>query len=280
MKKPLTLLLTLALLLSLSGCGGDGNTLFANATPSTSVMTFSVFDGSEGFSDWISDNDVKREILAELSAVNAKAVDDWSPDKAVYPMYGVAIGTGDGMGLSMLWTNGYLITRTGEVYKFDYDFAAVMDSLDWGNEWTQEPQTGSRRNISHVSGMPNDRYLALHDGRWNPEYLCPAGELTPPESISMSLNGWTAEKVSVTISSDSAEEWCYGEYFHLEVLLDGVWYYVPETPDQNWGFTSIGIILQPYDENEESYSLGRYGELPAGTYRLVVEGLSVESEIA
>lgn len=279
MKKLLTLLTALTLLLSLTACGGGGNELFAEASPDSSVMSFYYFDGSAGYSDWISDTDKEREILAELSRVNAKPVDGWTPDSVTYPMYGVAIGTGDGMGLSMLWTNGYLITRTGEVYKFDYDFAATMDSLEWGNEWTREPGMDSRNSIGDVSAMPNDRYLALYDGQWNADYLRPADELEPPADISMSLDSWTAESVSVTIKNETSVEWCYGEYFHLEVLLDGAWYHVPVCPDENWGFTDIAIILQPYDENTETYSLDMYGQLPAGSYRLVVEGLSVEFDI-
>ena len=276
MKKIIVCILALALMLSLAACGGGGNTLFDAASPSTSVMSFYYFDGERGFSDWISDTAKEREILAELGKVTAKPVDSWS---ATYPMYGLWIGSADGMGLSMLWTNGYLITRTGEVYKFDYDFAADMEGLEWGSPSSHEAGLDTRNTITHVSGMPNSRYLALSDGEWNAQYLSPAGELTPPEGISMNLVEWTEEKVSVTIRSDRAEEWCYGEYFHLEVLLDGTWYNVPVTPEQNWGFTDIGIILQPYDENGESYSLAMYGELPPGGYRLVVEGLAVEGEI-
>lgn len=275
MKKIVICILTLALMLSLAACGGGGNTLFDAASPSSSVLEFYTFDGDSGWSDWISDTDKEREILAELGKVKAKPVDSWT---AAYPMYGLSIGTADGMGLRMLWTNGYLITRTGEVYEFDYDFAAAMEGLEWGSPSSREAGHDTRNAITHVSGMPNSRYLALSNGEWNTEYLRPAGDLNPPENISMRLNEWTKQSVSVTIISDSAEEWMYGEYFHLEVLLGGAWYIVPVQPDQNWGFTDIGIILQPYDENQETYSLAMYGQLPAGTYRLVVEGLAVEGE--
>ncbi len=279
MKCTLPFILILALLLSLCACGSAGNTLFDDASPDTSVMSFYVFDGSGGWHDWISDADTEREILAELAKVKATPVENFSSDKVSYPMYAVTIGSTDGRGLRMLWTNGYLITRYGEVYKFDYDFGKTMDSLDWGNEWTQPPAPGSRNGISHVSGMPNARYLALENGQWNSRYLKPADSPSPPANVTMELVEWTDEHVSVTISGSRADEWSYGRNFSLEVLLDGTWYVVPQTPEENWGFTSEAILLQPGKENRENYSLDMYGPLPAGHYRLVMYGLSVEQDI-
>lgn len=242
-------------------------------------MSFYVFDGSGGWYDWISDMDTERDILAELAGVNARPVEDFSSDKVTFPMYAVTIGSKDGRGLHMLWTNGYLITRRGEVYKFDYDFGQTMDSLDWGNEWTRPPYAGSRNGISHVSGMPNVRYLALENGVWNSSFLRPADSPKPPANVTMELVEWTDEHVSVTISSSRSDEWVYGRGFSLEVLLDGTWYTVPQTPDENWGFTSEGLLLQPGKENKENYSLAMFGELPPGHYRLVMCGLYVEQDV-
>ena len=280
MKRILPLILCLALALPLAACGeGDGNTLFDKASPWTSVMTFYYFDGESGWSDWISDEDTEKELLAELAKVRAKPVENFSSDKVTYPMYGVSIGTADGLGLSMLWTNGYLITRYGEVYKFDYDFGKTIDSLDWGNEWTQSPSYSSHRDISHVSGMPNVRWLALEDGKWNVAYLKPAAKLSAPANVSMELAEWTDESVTVSFLNNSGEEWGYGRDFSLQVLMDGTWYIVPQTPNENWGFTSDLLIVESGKTKSENYYLSSYGDLPAGHYRLVVEGLSVEHDI-
>ena len=280
MKRILPLILTFAMLLSLCACGtGGGNILFDDASPDTSVMSFYFFDGSGGWYDWISDVDTEQAILAELSKVKAKPVDNFTSDKLTFTMYGFTIGSTDSFGIKMLWTNGYLITCRGEVYKFNYDFGKTMDSLDWGNEWTRVPGYDSRHGISHVSGMPNVRYLALENGQWNSRYMQPAERLSPPVNVTMELVEWTPEHVSVTISSSRTDEWTYGRAFGLEVLLDGTWYTVPQTPEENWGFTSEALLLQPGEEKEENYFLGMYGELPAGHYRLVMCGLSVEQDI-
>lgn len=76
----------------------------------------------------------------------------------------------------------------------------------------------------------------------------------------------------VTFRNDSGEEWCYGKYFHLEVLLDGVWYVVPTASELD--FPDIAMLLPAGKEQQEEYWLAPYGELPAGTYRIVVEGMA------
>lgn len=286
MKKVMVFTLCLVLGLSLCGCGA-GNELFAEAAPGQSALQFYSYDDATGLRYTLFDDEVKVELLEALSGVKAKAVEDWAPEKASYPMYGINIGTPDGLGLYMLWTNGYLITREGEVYKFDFDFAgwetkvkAAVEEFVAAKQAESMGQYYTGLVIECPLGyMPNLRYLAMDGEKWNTQYMNEASEKSPPEGVSMEFVSRSDEEIVVKLCNEGAEEWCFGEYFSIEVCIDGVWYTVPLTAEENWGFNDIAWILKGGEEREESYRTAMYGELPAGTYRIVVEGLCAQFEV-
>lgn len=268
MKKILAILLCAALLLPLFGCGNTGgNDLWDEASPETSAMFLYSFDKDGGRAGITFDQADEHAILDRLSAVKAVPVTDWTAEKVTLPVYGIEIGSKDGWGILAAWSNGYLILRDGSVYKFDFDFSALEKDYEWEQE---------NRIIGSLSAMPCGRLLSEGPDGWVADHLSPAEELTPPKGISMVLNEQTSEKVTVKLSNRGDTEWMYGEYFSLQVLLNDGWYNVPVLDDKNYGFTDIGIILPAGESREESYSLSMYGTLPEGTYRLVVEGMSVE----
>ena len=262
---------------------GEGNTLFENAVPAQSVMEFYYYDGAAGYRDWISDDAKEKEIIEDLSQVTATPVDSMDFE-FTYPMYGMSIADGD-MGINVLWTNGYLITRSGEVYEFNYDWEATMDGLEWGSEESRKTGNETRRDIQHVAEMPNVRYLALQDDAWNPEMMKPADKIEVPEGVSAELKSWEQDTVTVILYNDGEEDWMYGSTYRLDILIEDQWYEVPVTADVNWGFTSEAIYLTPDEDNEASYSMQMFGDIPGGTYRLVVlddlqRGVWVEHEVA
>ena len=269
MKKITILVLSAALLLSLCACGGKKNTLFAEASPESSALELQWFDVTAGESRILYDTASEKEILAELEKVRAKKVEDWSPEKVTYPAFGLWIGSEDGEGVQCAWCDGYLLMRDGSVYEFDYDFYALAENYDW--EYL--------RDIDSAAELYCGRFLAEGGGKWHPIHMTPAAEKIPPEGISMTLTEANRENLTAELTNASGESWCYGEYFSLEALLGDTWYAVPTTPEHNWGFTDIGLILEPGQTREETYNLLMYGELPAGTYRLVVEGLTAEFEL-
>ena len=266
MKKILAIILCLAAMLSLCACGAGtkGNTLWQDASPETSALGFSRYYGDSGKAGHLFDQKEIVQILSELSEVDAKPAENWTPEKFRTPAFGLEIGTKDGMGILAAWSNGYLLLRDGSVYEFDYDFPALEDYVwDYSGD------------ISSPAGLPCGRFFALWEGQWYPENLYPAAEKTAPNGISMTITEQSAANVTVELRNDSGEEWCFGEYYSLEVCLDGTWYIVPRTPE-NWMFTSIGYMLDHKEKQEKSYNLMSYGTLPAGDYRLVVEEMTAE----
>ncbi len=267
MKKMLSFLLCIVSLLSLFGCGNaGGNDLWDEASPGTSAMHFYRFDEAGGYGSITFDQTDEGRILSRLSAVDANPVSDWTAEKVTLPVYGIEIGTRDGMGMLAAWSNGYLILRDGSVYEYNFDFSALETDYKW--EYSRAPVS--------LSAMPCGRLLSEGPDGWIADRLSPAVELTPPEEITMILKEQTANKLTAVLANNGSTEWMYGEYFSLQVLLDGVWYNVPVLDDKNYGFNDIGIILPAGESTEKTYSLDSYGALPAGTYRLAMYGLSAE----
>ena len=271
MKKAIAALLCAALLLPLFGCGGkaDKNDLWAEASPETSAMFLYSYDKDGGRARITFNQKDEHAILDRLSAVKAIPVTGWTPDKVSIPVYGIEIGSAEGFGISAAWSNGYLIQRDGSVYEFDFDFSALGTDYEW------EPS----HDVHSMSAMPCGRLLSEGSDSWIAPHLAPVEPLTPPEGISMTLKEQTADSLTVELANTGSTEWCYGEYFSLNVLLDGVWYDVPVLDDKNYGFNDIGIILPARESHQKTYDLFMYGTLPAGDYRLVVFGLSAEFSI-
>ena len=269
MKKVLSTLLCTALLLSLFGCGKAGNTLWKDASPGTSMLVLYRFDDEGGRGRNLADAGKEGKVLAELSAVKAVPVTDWTADKVTLPVYGIEIGSKDGWGIHAAWSNGYLILRDGSAYRYDFDFSGLEERYDWDYH----------RGVDSLSSMPCGQLLSLGKDGWIAEHLSPAEDPTPPEGISMTLKEQTAGKITVELNNHGNTEWMFGEHFSLQVLLDGAWYSVPVLDDKNYAFTDIGYMLPAGKTQEKSYSLGSYGSLPEGTYRLVTYGLSVEFDL-
>lgn len=264
MKKIVSLTLTLALLISLTGCGKRNN-LWKTASPSTSALALYIYDGITVTRGFIFDEATEKKILSSISSVKAEKAGVWSPEQVSEPVYALEIGSTDGFMLTAAWSNGYLITQDGNVYSFDYDFAALSKAYEWT----------SRDYWQDVSVLPCARLLSQNGNGWFDPMLHPADELTPPENVSAQFVGRTGNNITIKFINDSDDEWTYGEYFSIQVLLNDTWYTVPPVPG-DWGFNDIATICPAGNTHQKSYDLTMYGDLPIGTYRLVAENLAVE----
>jgi hypothetical protein len=238
------------------------------ASPTTSALELYYYDGENIHSSLLFGGSTIRGILRELDAVKATETNKWSLDDITLPVYGLYITKTDGWGLFSAWSNNYWIAQDGTAYSFKYDFEKIKNNYDWTDE----------REYPTISFFPCARFLTQDENGWRTTLLKSAVEPDTPNGITMDLVSWDSETVSVNITNNNDAEWMYGEEYVLQVLLDGIWYEIPALPG-HWVFNSIGLIVQSGEVQEKTYNLEMYGELPAGTYRLVAFGLSVENTI-
>ena len=264
-----TILGCVALLLYSSACVKvSSNGLMEGASPGTSALALYYYDDGMVNCSYIYDSKTTQKILGELNAVKASEAKGWSLDDITLPIYGFWISATDGSGIFAAWSNNHWVSRDGTAYSFNFDFKKLEEDYPWAD--TSE--------FASFSLFPCARFLTQDENGWNSTLLTPAGELDAPDGVTMALNSWDNDTVSVNIANNSGMEWMYGEYYSLQVLLDGSWYEIPPIPG-HWGFNDIGLIVQDGEVQEKTYYLAMYGKLPEGTYRLVAYGLSVEKVI-
>lgn len=242
--------------------GGD---LLANASPETSALTFYVYDGETVTQRYLFETKETERLLGVLSAVPLTEADDRSPADLTLPVYGIEIGGKDGWTVQGAWSNGTWIAQDGTAYGFDFDLSLLTEGYSWS-----EPTEWNTTTI-----LPCARFLAQAVDGWRAEWLTPSATLVAPEDITAELVGNDADSVTLALTNHGDTDWMYGEGFSLQVLLDGIWYNVPELPG-NWAVFAIGYSLPAGETTEKTCALDFYGDLPQGTYRIETEGLTVE----
>ena len=245
------------------------NDLMRGASPVTSCLTLAFYDGSQGYTQNLCDSSAALVALNDLGAVAATPAPDWSVSDVTMPIYGITMGTNWGEQTYAAWSNGYWITEQGDAYNFDFDFAQMASTGAWI----------SRTDIDSITGFPCARWLVQDQTGWHADLMSQAAPLEPPTGISMTLDSWVANSIAVTFHNQSASDWTYGAAFSLEVQLSGTWYGVPPVPGPvSWAAIQYGVAAG--DQASQNYDLTMYGQLPAGTYRLVVEGVTLINDWA
>ena len=183
------------------------------------------------------------------------------------PYYGLEIGGEDGFSVCGLWSEGMFLTGQGEAYRLDYDFSALQN--DWNWEFSD--------TFEDPALLPCAELAARKETGWRYDFLRPVTEPVSPEGISTETVSATNAEIVVRYTNHSGSEWMYGLDCQVQVLQNGTWYNVPML--RNYAFASIGIIVPDGESREETYSLKPFGVLPAGTYRLVANGLSSEFKV-
>ena len=245
------------------------NELMKNASAENSAFMFSVFDGETVLSKVVFQSASHRQgIIDELLSAPAARVTGWTLDDITMPIYGIEMGTTCWHGMRAAWSNGFWITQTGDAYRFDFDFEAFIERQRW-----EIPRT-----FNTMAWFPNAVFLTRDEKGWRDTLLIPAADLNPPEGIEIVFISNTNENVTFSVTNNNDVYWFYGVHFKVDVLLDGVWYDIPAMPG-NWGFVDIGLMLGAGQTETKTYNFSMYGELPPGTYRLVMHDMYVVFEI-
>ncbi|MDE6595718.1 MAG: hypothetical protein K2K44_06900, partial [Oscillospiraceae bacterium] len=249
----------------LTGCEKSvGNDLVKLPENGSNTLSMYYYNGEKTFWGYLFDDEAASGILKSLAAVSAEKAENWSPADVSFPVYGVKLGMGDDS-FEAAWSNGYWITRTGEAYSFDYDFAAIWENYDWeGNHW------------STAAILPCSCYFCRDENGWVADYLPPAGYLHDmPETLSAAVSKLDNDVLTVEFTNNGEEDWFFGEMFELQAQLDGEWYSVPTLPG-DWVYHMIAYIVKPQQTLTHDYDLSIYGTLPEGNYRIVTDTFSTE----
>ncbi|MDR2957809.1 MAG: hypothetical protein LBU61_06520 [Coriobacteriales bacterium] len=243
-------------------------TLLQDASPSTSALTLYVYDGEKTWVAICYDDVVVNEILDNLNSVIAIEAPGWSLKDITLPLYGLEIGRADGWSIQAAWSNGYWIAQDGKAYNFDFDFRHLRTDYTWSNA----------SEYLGINNMPCASLLTKDTNGWNRSYMTPAHIIAPAENISVAIKTWGQSRLDLQITNTGLAEWSFGEVYELQVYLDNMWYVVPKIPG-NWAFNLPLYTLPAAHSLDKAYDLGWYGNLPVGTYRLVVENTWVDFRI-
>ncbi len=265
MKKYLCMFMAVCAVL-LTGCDRSaGNDLVKIPENFSGALEMYYYNGEKTVMGYIFDGNSRADILNSLSAVSAKSAENWSPEDVTIPVYGVKFGMGENA-FEAAWTNGYWITRTGEAYSFDYDFAEL---------WRDYDREGTDSTWSTAAILPCAYYLFRDENGWIADYLSPAGNLPEmPETLAVAST-LDEDVLMVEFINSGKREWGFGEFFDLQAQLDGEWYQVPRLPG-DWIYIALAHFVMPQQTLEHEYDLSCYGELHEGKYRIVTDSFWAE----
>lgn len=237
--------------------------LMPDASPETSALALYFYDGQTVRRSFLFDSRAEEVILKDFH--NAKVLPvALNTTELKPPYYALEIGGKDGFSVCGLWSDGYFLTDDGAAYAFGYDFPALRQAYVWENEDT----------FTDSAVLPCAYHAARTENGWNTGFLTAAQKPEGQKGISMKLVSVSAEQAVVRYVNQRFEAWSYGLSTELHVLSNGEWYRLPTQKD--YGVSSIAMLVSAGQSREQDYSLAPYGQLPAGTYRLVSNGLSVE----
>ena len=206
------------------------NDLMGNVSAERGAFTFYSFDGETTLSRTVfQDPEFRQGIIDELLSAPAARATGWTLDDITLPIFGIRMGTTCGHGMQAAWSNGFWITQTGDVYRFDFDFEAFIERQPWE----------IHRN-TNFAWFPNAMTLTQDINGWRDTFLTPAAELNPPAGIEMTLVSNTDESVTFTLTNNNIIYWMYGLHFRVDALLSGVWYYIPTAPTAMWWVMTLG----------------------------------------
>ena len=259
------LLCLLTLLLLLTGCGNRVDLL-----PGAEAFELDIYlyDGKTVRDTTLYDRDAEQILRILQNEIRKPVkVDISSLQPPVYGFKGNSDNKWDSVG--GLWADGIFLCEDGTAYALEEDFSKWFDGI-------------YRGSMDRLSLIPCIHFLAKADGQWNPEYLYAICE-EPEHSvgISMELVEQTDTDLTVRFRNETAKNWHYYYHYDLDVCIGDLWYrvpltYVPASVQPQWA----GLPVEA-----DKYATGTipifadYGRLPAGQYRLVVQGMTLEFDI-
>ena len=96
------------------------------------------------------------------------------------------------------------------------------------------------------------------------------------QSVKMSIMEITEDIIKIKLLNQSCWDCGYAQYYDVHVLIDDIWYNIPALTTYEEK-PAYGYILEGYTTHVLDYDVKeKYGVLPEGHYRIVVEGHTCE----
>lgn len=219
--------------------------------------------------------EMQKTMRKVVSCKGTKAT-DFTADKITYPVISLIVspkefGEENEPGESVVWTNGYLITEGGDVYKCDMDFDPIIkESLNFRKDKYD-------RELTAATGA--FRNLAMANGEWNKDLLKP----TTPEMLKTADNvkakavrefeDERGKWVTIEFDNYSDKDWKFSHSHFLSIEIEGAYYSIPSDPVFDTyaiGTMSYQYAALKHDTTTQDYRLNVYGEIPPGDYTLLV----------
>ena len=165
-----------------------------------------------------------------------------------------------------------MLTQDGEVYKFDYDFAALMEK-----DFPLELEESELRN-----SFPGLRLAAEDNGKWVGDFMTPAktyysnSNSLAKEGVSLEIKNFDGKTAYGIIYNENYEHLEYGVSFDIHALVDGEWKNIPCLHEFYFIEPLYSTAAKHFEKN---FNIGQYAPLPAGRYRIIFDGLIAEFDI-
>lgn len=235
------------------------------------ISSFGYFDGQSVTLGnlYFSDAEISR-FLSIIGENPATAAPEWSSNLVKAPVIGIKYKNLYGYTNECAWTNGYFITTTGEAYRLDLDERSVKNML-----FSADGKTVIEDG--YIAQLPCKAHLCRNQNGWIEEFLEPVSFEQPaaPENVTAEITETDGSHLTVQYTNNGERKWLYGEYFRIDVKLNGNWYYVPEGPGE-YAFSDIGYILPAGENAEMDYSFNMFQGLPVGDYRITANDFCLE----
>lgn len=217
-----------------------------------------------------------QKLMRKVLSCKGTKVKDFDADKITFPLISMVVSPEEfnvqnEPGEAIVWTNGYLITDGGDVYKCDMNFDPIIenDKLFRSREYEYEftYATGAFRN------------LAMAYGKWDESLMNTVQPemLKVPDNVKAKVVRETeTEKgkcVTVEFDNYSDIEWKFSSSAYMAIEINDAYYSIPNDPcfdGYTIGTLSYNCSVIRHEITSEDYYLIPYGDLPPADYILLI----------
>ena len=220
------------------------------------------------------------DMVHRFCAVKGRKVTEWSTDKITYPVYALTIepriiGEEREVCETVVWTNGYLITSSGDIYLANPDFKPFLNAMKGCYSIDTEMES--------IAYSRSFRPLQSAGHQWHPDIM--RESFVTDDKVVDGIDIKVTDQfekdgvpfLTVELTNNRDEQWNYcanSIFVGLDVAMDGECYQLyhdPDIHDDYYTQPAFTAVVEPGETVTDELSYGLYGtKLPPGDYRLLI----------